>query len=141
MSKNTCFHRLFQIFFNLGAILAHQTSNGMFSEWWHFVWHPWGPWMRVNSRKKGFSGQTATVPLVSIKIEVHLSKTITSSSKITSITILKQICTGKHFKITAYLYRKLLKPQGTCVDFKDWNVHEIKSTMMRQIFCFLQGLF
>ena len=27
MSKKTCFLRLFQIFFNLGAILAHQTSN------------------------------------------------------------------------------------------------------------------
>ena len=42
MSKNPCFLRHFRIFFNLGAILAHQTSNGMFSR----SWHPWG---RINS--------------------------------------------------------------------------------------------
>jgi hypothetical protein len=34
MSKNTGFLRVFQIFFNLGAILAHQTSNGVFSGPW-----------------------------------------------------------------------------------------------------------
>ena len=44
MSKNTCFLRHFQIFFNLGAILAHQTSNGMFSGSWRIFWHPWDPW-------------------------------------------------------------------------------------------------
>ena len=32
--KNPCFPRVFQIFFNLGAILVHQMSNGMFSRSW-----------------------------------------------------------------------------------------------------------
>ena len=34
MSKNPCFLRYFQIFFNFGVILAHQTSTGMFSGSW-----------------------------------------------------------------------------------------------------------
>ena len=46
MSKNPCFLGLFQIFFNLGAILAHQISTGMFSGSWPIFWHPWG---RINS--------------------------------------------------------------------------------------------
>jgi hypothetical protein len=54
MSKNPWFLRLFQIFFKLGAILAHQTSNGMFSGSWQIFWHPWGPWGRVNSRDISF---------------------------------------------------------------------------------------
>ena len=33
-SKKPCFHRHFRIFFNLGAILAHQTSCGMFNGSW-----------------------------------------------------------------------------------------------------------
>ena len=49
MSKKPCFLRHFQIFFNLGAILAHQTSTGMFSGSWRIFWHPWDPWGRVNS--------------------------------------------------------------------------------------------
>ena len=49
MSKKPCFLRLFRIFFNLGAILAHQTSTGMFSGSWRIFWHPWDPWGRVNS--------------------------------------------------------------------------------------------
>ena len=48
MSKNTCFPRLFQIYFNLGAILAHQTSNGMFSGSWSIFWHLWDPWRRIH---------------------------------------------------------------------------------------------
>ena len=48
MSKKTCFLRHFRIFFNLGAILAHQTSNGMFSGSWRILWHPWGPWGRIH---------------------------------------------------------------------------------------------
>ena len=48
-SKKPCFHRHFWIFFNLGAILAHQTSYGMFSGSWPIFWHPWDPWGRVNS--------------------------------------------------------------------------------------------
>ena len=47
--KKPCFLRLFQIFFNLGAILALQTSTGMFSGSWRIFWHPWDPWGRVNS--------------------------------------------------------------------------------------------
>ena len=47
--KNPCFLRLFQIFFNLGAILAHRTSNGVFSGSWHIFWHPWHPWGCINS--------------------------------------------------------------------------------------------
>jgi hypothetical protein len=39
--KKPCFLRLFWIFFNLGAILAHQTSTGMFSGSWRIFWHPW----------------------------------------------------------------------------------------------------
>ena len=61
MSKKPCFLRHFQIFFNLGAILAHQTSTGMFSGSWRIFWHPWEPWVRVNSEKKFISVQTATV--------------------------------------------------------------------------------
>ena len=52
---------VFSSLFSFGSILAHQTSSGMFSEWFRFIWHPWGPWGRVNSGEKGFSGQTATV--------------------------------------------------------------------------------
>jgi hypothetical protein len=47
--KNPCFLRLFRIFINLGAILAHQTSTGMFTGSWGIFWHPWDPWGRVNS--------------------------------------------------------------------------------------------
>ena len=47
--------------FSFGSILAHHTFCGMFSEWCCFIWHPLGPWGRVNSGEKGFSGQTATV--------------------------------------------------------------------------------
>ena len=42
--KKPCFLRVFWIFFNLGAILAHQTSNGVFSGPWHIFWHPLDPW-------------------------------------------------------------------------------------------------
>jgi hypothetical protein len=49
MSKNPCFLRHFRIFFNLGAILEHQTSNGVFSGSWRIFWHSWDPWGRVNS--------------------------------------------------------------------------------------------
>ena len=35
---------VFRIFFNLGSILAHQTSNGMLSGSWGIFWHPWDPW-------------------------------------------------------------------------------------------------
>ena len=50
MSKKPCFLRHFRIFFNFGAILARQTSTGMFSGSWRIFWHPWDPWGRVNSR-------------------------------------------------------------------------------------------
>ena len=49
MSKKNCLLGLFRIFFNLGAILAHQTSTGMFSGSWRIFWHPWDPWGRINS--------------------------------------------------------------------------------------------
>jgi hypothetical protein len=48
-SEKSCFLRLFQKFFNLGAILAHQITNGVFSGSWRIFWHPWHPWGRVNS--------------------------------------------------------------------------------------------
>ena len=41
--KNPCFHRLFWIFFKLGAFLAHQTSYCMFIGSWGIFWHPWDP--------------------------------------------------------------------------------------------------
>ena len=47
--KKPCLLRPFQMFFNLGAILAHQTSTGMFSGSWRIFWHPWDPWGRINS--------------------------------------------------------------------------------------------
>ena len=47
--KKPCLLRLFQIFFKLGAILAHQTSTGMFTGSWSIFWHPWDPWGRINS--------------------------------------------------------------------------------------------
>ena len=31
-----------------GAILAHQTSNGMFSGSWRIFWHPWDLWGRIH---------------------------------------------------------------------------------------------
>ena len=58
--KKPCFLRLFRIFFNLGAILAHQTSTGMFSGSWRIFWHPWDPWGRINS------GDTRVLRLVLI---------------------------------------------------------------------------
>ena len=48
-SKKPCFHRHFRIFFNLGAILAHQTSHGMCSGSWPIFWHPWDLLGRINS--------------------------------------------------------------------------------------------
>ena len=48
MTKITCFLRHFQIFFNFGAILAHQISNGMFSGSWRIFWHPWDLWGRIH---------------------------------------------------------------------------------------------
>ena len=49
MSKKPCLFKNFWIIFDLGAILVHQTSNGMFSRSWRIFWHPWHPWGRVNS--------------------------------------------------------------------------------------------
>ena len=49
MLKNPCFLRHFRIFFNLRAILAHQTSYFMLRRSWGIFWHPWHPWRRVNS--------------------------------------------------------------------------------------------
>ena len=46
--KNLVFYRVFWIFFNLEAILAHQTSNGMFSVPWLIFWHPRDPWGRIH---------------------------------------------------------------------------------------------
>ncbi len=48
MSKRPCFLRVFRIFFNLGAILARQTSNGMFSGPWRIFLHPRAPWGRTH---------------------------------------------------------------------------------------------
>ena len=45
IEEKTCFLRLFQIFFNLRAILAHQTSTGLLGGSWR-IWDPWG---RINS--------------------------------------------------------------------------------------------
>ena len=47
-SKNSCFLRVFQIFFNLGAILVHQTSNDVFSGPWCIFWHPRDPWGQIH---------------------------------------------------------------------------------------------
>jgi hypothetical protein len=44
--KKPCFLTPIWIFCNLGSILAHQTSNGMFSGCRSIFWHPWE---RVNS--------------------------------------------------------------------------------------------
>ena len=62
MSKKACFLRLFRIFFNFGAILVHQTSNGVFSGFWPFFWRPWGLWGLIhvedisnNSKRKVWS--------------------------------------------------------------------------------------
>ena len=46
--KNPCFLRVFRILFNLGAILAHQTSNSMFSGSWRIFWYPRDPWGRIH---------------------------------------------------------------------------------------------
>ena len=48
IEKKNCFLRVFQIFFNLGALLVHQTSNGMFSGPWRIFWHPRDPWGRIH---------------------------------------------------------------------------------------------
>ena len=47
--EKPCFLRDFRIFFNLGAILAHHTSYGMFSGSWHIFWNPWDPWGSMTS--------------------------------------------------------------------------------------------
>ena len=44
--KNPCFLRVFQIFFILGPILAHQTSNTVFSEPWTTSRHTRDPGAR-----------------------------------------------------------------------------------------------
>ena len=49
MSKNPCFLKHFQIFFNLGAILAQQTSTCMLSVSRSICWHPWDLGERINS--------------------------------------------------------------------------------------------
>ena len=49
MSNKPCFLGLFWIFLNLGAILAQQTSTGMFSGSWRIFWYPWDLWERINS--------------------------------------------------------------------------------------------
>ena len=49
VSNKPCFLGLFWIFLNLGAILAQQTSTGMFSGSWSIFWHPWNPWDQINS--------------------------------------------------------------------------------------------
>ena len=52
MSKKTWVFFNFEVFWSLcffGAILAHQTSDFMFSKSWGIFWHPWDPWGRVNS--------------------------------------------------------------------------------------------
>ena len=49
MSNKPCFLGLFWIFLNLGAILAQQTSTGMFSGSRRIFWHPWDLWERINS--------------------------------------------------------------------------------------------
>ena len=46
--KKPCFLKVFWIFFNLRAILAHQTLNGMFSGSWGFLCHPWGLWGQIH---------------------------------------------------------------------------------------------
>ena len=48
VKKTPCFLRLFCIFFILGTILAHQTSNIVFSEPWPTFWHPRDPWGRIH---------------------------------------------------------------------------------------------
>ena len=47
--KKRCFLRVFWIFFNLRAILALQTSCSVLSWSWRIFWHPWDPWVRINS--------------------------------------------------------------------------------------------
>ena len=75
----------FSSLFSFGLILAHQTSSGMFSEWFRFIWHHWGPWGRVNSGEKGFSDQTATVscgrycPILSRNYDILLPSKISSN--------------------------------------------------------------
>ena len=49
MSNKLSFLGLFWIFLNLGAILAQQTSTGMFSGSWRIFWYPWDLWERINS--------------------------------------------------------------------------------------------
>ena len=47
--QKVCFLKVFQIFFKLGSILAHQTSRSMLSGSWCFFCYPWGPWGWINS--------------------------------------------------------------------------------------------
>ena len=68
MSKKTgCFWHFFPIlmvFRSLclsGAILAHQTSNGMFIGSWCIFCHPWDPWGRIHIDLNKNSVQTGCV--------------------------------------------------------------------------------
>ena len=48
---------MFCSLFSFGSILAHQTSSGMFSEWCHFIWHPWEPWGASIVERKDFQAK------------------------------------------------------------------------------------
>ena len=60
------FFPILMVFWSLclsGAILAHQTSNGMFSGSWRIFWHPWNPWGRIHidlNKKSGWTGYVIT---------------------------------------------------------------------------------
>ena len=70
MSKKTAvfwhFFPILTVFRSLclsGAILAHQTSNGMFSGSWRIFWHPWDPWGRIHIDLNKNSVQTGCVAI------------------------------------------------------------------------------
>ena len=50
IEKKNFFLIPFQIFCNLGSILAHQTSNGVYSGCRRIFWHHWVPWGRIHKQ-------------------------------------------------------------------------------------------
>ena len=71
--KNPCFLRVFRIFFNLGAILAHQTSNGKFSGPWRTFWHPRDLWGRIHIDLNKNSVWTGCVYMDSVSDIIKIS--------------------------------------------------------------------
>ena len=84
----------------------------MFSKQCHFVWNPWGPLGRVNSRKKGISGQTASVG----QLTNHSAyRWIIWCLRLIFLFFLEKLKTSKHLEIDWPLEHLLTLNTAICV--------------------------